>query len=161
MHGYGRTVPAARRDRRGRGRRGPWIRPGRHSPDGVPAACTRRERFDATVERVVADVVARWPQELAGVEFGVEEVPWLDDDWQPERVPTATLVPGASRRPSRVVVYRLPIRARAQRAAGVVSERDLVLAALVDPVAELLGRPPAEVDKTLTGRYPGAAQPSG
>lgn len=134
------------RDRRGRNRRGPWVLPGPHTPEGVPGDRSRRERFDAVVAGVVGELEKRWSAELAGVEFGVEEVPWVDDDWQPERVPLATLVPGRSRRPTRIVVYRLPIRARLVREAIPGGERDLVYAALVNQVAELLGRSPDEID---------------
>jgi hypothetical protein len=134
------------RDRRGRDRRGLWIVPGPHTPDGVPGERSRRERFDAVVAGVVAELEKPWRAELDGVEFGVEEVPWVDDDWQPERVPLATLVPGRSREPTRIVVYRLPIRARLLRDANTARERDLVYAALVDRIAELLGRSPDDVD---------------
>jgi hypothetical protein len=112
----------------------------------VPGERSRRERFDAVVAGVVAELEKRWRAELSGVEFGVEDVPWVDDDWRPERVPLATLVPGRSRRPTRIVVYRLPIRARLLRDPTPTSERDLVYAALVDRIAELLGRFPDEVD---------------
>jgi len=120
--------------------------PGPHTPDGVPGDRSRRERFDAVVAGVVAELEKRWRVELADVEFGLEEVPWVDDDWQPERVPLATLVPGRSHRPTRIVVYRLPIRARLLRDANLTGERDLVYAALVDQIAELLGRSHDEVD---------------
>lgn len=120
--------------------------PGPHTPDGVPGDGSRRERFDAVVAGVIAELERLWRAELDGVEFGVEEVPWVEDDWQPERVPLATLVPGRSRQPTRIVVYRLPIRARLLREASTARERDLVYAALVDRIAELLGRSPDDVD---------------
>jgi hypothetical protein len=120
--------------------------PGPHSPDGVPGERSRRQRFDAVVAGVVAELQKPWRAALDGVEFGVEEVPWVDDDWQPERVPLATLVPGRSGQPTRIVVYRLPIRARLLRQSGPARERDLVYAALVDQIAELLGRSPDDVD---------------
>jgi hypothetical protein len=148
------------RDRRDR-RRSPWILPGPHSPDGVPADRSRRDRFDALVLRAVADLEAWWPTELAEVEFGVEEVPWVDDDWRPDQVPVATLVRGSSRRPARIVVYRLPIRTRVLRAGRPMIERDLVYAALIHQVAELLGRPPHEIDRRPTQATRTAGQPSG
>jgi hypothetical protein len=145
MRDYGGSPPRTR-DRRGRSRRTPWILPGPHSPDGVPATRSRRERFDAIVLGVVADLESRWPHELADVEFGIEEVPWVDDDWRPAQVPLATLVHRSARRRPRIVVYRLPIRVRAARAGDTLDETDLVRAAVVVQVAELLGRPPEEVD---------------
>lgn len=92
---------------------------------------------------------ARWPRDLADVEFGVEDVPWVDDEWWPAEVPLSTLVAHGHRRPARIVVYRLPIQARARRGRG-ESERDLVYAILVVRVSELLGRPTSEVDPRLT-----------
>ncbi|MGH3485725.1 MAG: metallopeptidase family protein [Nocardioidaceae bacterium] len=142
--------PRRSRDRRGRDRGGPSIVPGPHSPDGVPADRSRRERFDALVLRAVADLETWWPAELADVEFGVEEVPWVDDDWRPEQVPVATLVRRSNKRPARIVVYRLPIRARALREARPALERDLVYAALIHQVAELLGRTSDEIDRRPT-----------
>jgi zinicin-like metallopeptidase len=149
------------RDRRERGRGGPWILPGPHSPQGVPADRSRRDRFDALVLSAVAELEAWWPAELAEVEFGVEEVPWVEDDWQPAEVPVATLVHRSSRRPARIVVYRLPIRTRAHRAARPAIERDLVYAALIHQVAELLGRPPHEIDQRPAPAARAVAQPSG
>ena len=150
------------RDRRERRRGGPWIVPGPHTPAGVPAERSRRERFDALVLSVVSELETWWPAELADVEFGVEEVPWVDDDWQPEEVPVATLVRRSSRHPARIVIYRLPIRTRALRASRPALEADLVYAALIHQVAELLDRTPEEIDRR-PAREPTrmAGQPSG
>jgi hypothetical protein len=130
-----RTTHPRIRDRRGRDRRGPTVVPG---PLGVPPTPTRRQRFDGIVLRVVSELQTRWPRELADVEFGVEDVPWLDDEWWPTGVPLATLVPRTSRRPTRIVVYRWPIQARARRDRLGPAEREIVHAALVQQVAELL-----------------------
>ena len=155
-------APRRTRDRRERKRGGPWIVPGPHTPAGVPAERSRRERFDALVLRAVAELETWWPAELAEVEFGIEEVPWVDDDWRPEEVPVATLVRRSSHHPARIVVYRLPIRTRVHRASRPTLESDLVYAALIHQVAELLDRTPAEIDKRPT-RDPArlAGQPSG
>lgn len=99
--------------------------------------------FDAVVAEMVARLDTRWSQELAGVVFGVEEAPWVDDDWHPDAVPLATYVRATGKDPSRVVVYRLPVQRRAR---GRHSVRSLVLDVLVDQVAELMGRRPEEVD---------------
>jgi hypothetical protein len=143
------------RDRRGRDRRDPLAVPGPLTPDGIPRTRTRRERFDATALRVVAEFQARWPSDLANVEFGVEDVPWVDDEWWPADVPLATLAPGTSRRPTRIVVYRLPVQARARRA-RMATEPDLVRAALAERVGELLNRPAAEVDPRTPNPADGA-----
>lgn len=138
---YGRVSRPRIRDRRGRDRRGPPILPGSRD---VPYPRSRRARFDATVVRVVAEFQARWPRELEGVEFGVEDVPWVDDEWWPADVPLATLAPRTAQRPTRIVIYRWPIQSRVRR--GGTAERDIVHAALVERVAELLDRSAAEVD---------------
>lgn len=101
---------------------------------------------------VVSALQANLPRDLEGVEFGVEDVPWVDDEWWPADVPLATLVPRTSRRPARIVVYRLPIRARARRD-RIGDEGDLVHAVVVQRVSELLGRPPADVDPRSGADY--------
>jgi len=107
----------------------------------------RSEEFDAVVAEMVERLERRWPDELADVEFGVEETPWLDDDWHPDRVPLATLARARGPAPTRIVVYRWPVRRRAR---GQQEERRLVFDALVEQVAELLGRSPDEVDPRLS-----------
>jgi hypothetical protein len=131
------------RDRRGRGMRGPLALPGPHSPQGPPLTLSPVAEFDAVVAEMVERLERRWAEELRGVEFGVEEAPWVDDDWHPDSVPLATHVLAEGKRPSRVVVYRLPLR---RRAIGRHHLRALVLDALVDQVAQLLGRTPEEID---------------
>lgn len=139
-------VPVRRgraRERRGRGLRGPLALPGPHSPDGVPLALAPTAEFDAVVAEMVSRLERRWADELRGVEFGVEEAPWVDDDWHPDAVPLGTHVRAEGKQPSRVVVYRLPMR---RRAVGRHHLRALVLDVLVHQVAELLGRRPDEID---------------
>ena len=139
-------VPVRRgraRERRGRGLRGPLALPGPHSPDGLPLVLTPTAEFDAVVAEMVSRLESRWADELRGVEFGVEEAPWVDDDWHPGSVPLGTHVRAEGKQPSRVVVYRLPMR---RRALGRHHLRALVLDVLVHQVAELLGRRPDEID---------------
>ncbi|HEX9034243.1 MAG TPA: peptidase, partial [Streptosporangiaceae bacterium] len=61
-----------RRDRHGRGLRGPL------APIGSPLHRSRAERFDDLVLQAVAQLEPRWDSQLAGVEFAVEEVPASD-----------------------------------------------------------------------------------
>src|SRR5215469_15489545 len=63
------TARVRRRDRHGRGLRGPL------APAGSPLQRSRAERFDDLVLQAVAHLEPRWESELAGVEFAVEEVP--------------------------------------------------------------------------------------
>jgi hypothetical protein len=140
----GRSGP--RRDRHGRGARGPLSLPGPLSPDGVLARPAPARAFDDLVRGAVERLRAHLPGELDAVEFGVEETPVLPDDWT-GAVPLGTSVgrPGGSARgpAARVVVYRLPV---AQRARGRTETAALVLDVLVEEVAELLGRDPDDVD---------------
>ena len=135
-----RTGP--RRDRRGRGSRGAPVLAGPLTPQGVPLVRTRRDRFDALVLDIVADLEARWSDELGPVEVAVEETPLLPDDWSAATVPLASVVRGQDAAP-RLVLFRRPIEARAETASDLSA---LVLTVLVEQVSELLGRRPEDVD---------------
>ena len=155
---------ARRRDRHGRGLRGPLV-PSTVEVAGrvlrVPAAQTRGQRFDDLVLDAVEDLEQRWARELEGVEFAVEDVPAVrldgesgyDDDVVADEtaggaVPLGRLLPGGldpRGRPSapRIVVYRRPLEARAADRADLA---DLVHDVVVDQVARLLQLDPDEVD---------------
>lgn len=84
--------PVRRRDRHGRGLRGSLV------PPGVPLHRTRSQRFDDLVLLAVSQLEPRWEAELAGIEFGVEEIPpVLPDAADPDAVPLARLEPGSAR----------------------------------------------------------------
>ncbi|TQS27360.1 metallopeptidase family protein [Microbispora sp. KK1-11] len=139
-----------RRDRHGRGMRGPL------APSHVPIAKSRGERFDDLVLDAVDRLKPRWGTQLASVEFAVEEVP-----------PAAELVDGPARlssdpiplgraesasgdEPATVVLYRRPLEARAR-------DRDqlgtLVLDVVVEQVASLLGLTPETIDPGYDDRH--------
>ncbi|MFC4910473.1 metallopeptidase family protein [Actinomadura gamaensis] len=125
-----------RRDRHGRGLRGPL------TPARSPISRTRAERFDDLVADEVRRIVQRWGRELAQVEFAVEDVPEAPIPMDGP-VPLGATLPGGGGRPVRVVIYRRPVEARA------ASERDrarLVRDLLVEEVADLLGMSPESVD---------------
>ena len=111
------TASIRRRDRHGRGLRGPLLPP--HLP-------------------------RRWPQ-VGSIQFAVEEVPPSDPaPWEHGVVlgrgfaarPRAGL-------PSRIVVYRRPLASRAQDDAELT---ELVRRVVVEQVALMLGRSPEEID---------------
>lgn len=131
------------RERRGRGPRGPAFLPGPLSPRGVPAARSRRERFDRTVVSVAAELEQRWGEHLGGAQFAVEEIPWLPDDWSADVVPLAALAPATPSTPTRIVLFRRPLEQRAENAADLAA---LVHTVLVEQIAELLGVPVEEID---------------
>jgi predicted Zn-dependent protease with MMP-like domain len=140
-----------RRDRRGRGLRGPL------APAGVPIARTRSERFDDLVLDALDRLDPRWGRELADVELAVEEVPPADnpqaaDSWPAARVPLARLFRAQGKAPgkplARIVLYRRPIEARAP---GRIELAVLVHNVVVEEVAELLGVDPETVDPSYDG----------
>lgn len=135
-------VPAVgqvrRRDRRGRGLRGPLF------PSSLPAYRTRAERFDDVVLDAVERLEHRWGRQLEGTEFAVEEVPPADPaPWEVGGVPLGRYFPADVGLPARIVVYRRPVETRALDDDDL---EDLVREVVVEQVAHLLGRAPDEVD---------------
>ncbi|MBO0804882.1 MAG: metallopeptidase family protein [Nocardiopsaceae bacterium] len=138
-----------RRDRHGRGLRGRLV------PPGIPLYRTRSQQFDDMVLDAVARLEPRWGNELAGIEFAVQEVPDIDnlaDEFG--SLPLARVFPGSpgsgdswgSPRPAtttRIVVYRRPLLARAQDDDEL---SDLVFDVVVEEFAELLGLAPESID---------------
>src|SRR3954451_1390215 len=121
--------PAHRRDRHGRGLRGPLI------PPSLPGWRTRGDRFDDLVLRCVRRLERRWAKLLDGVEFAVEEVPPSDPaPWEHRTVALGRYFPAdpAAGLAHRIVVYRRPVLARAEDAEEMEM---LVRAVLVEQVA--------------------------
>lgn len=132
------VLPARRRDRRGRGPRGPVL------PSGIPAYRTRAERFDDLVLHAVARLERRWASQLDGTEFAVEDVPPSNPaPWERGGVPLGRYFPADVGLAARIVVYRRPVETRAVDAADL---DDLVRDVVVEQVAHLLARSPDEVD---------------
>ncbi|AXI77818.1 metallopeptidase family protein [Peterkaempfera bronchialis] len=131
-----------RRDRHGRGLRGPL------APPQVPITLSRAEVFDDFVRDSVDRLERRWPQ-LNEVDFAVQEVPWPPTPPEEvgalgDAVPLGRLIPAADKDGrTQIVVFRRPVEIRAksrdERAALV---HDIV----VEQVAELLGLSPDTVD---------------
>jgi predicted Zn-dependent protease with MMP-like domain len=137
--------PPRRRDRRGRGIRGPL------APAGVPLHRTRGEEFDELVMDAVEELEEHWAAEIAGLEFAVEDVPpapssGFDPDVVVDRgVPLGRLFRQGLQeiRQPVIVVYRRPIEARA---VDLDDRADLVFMVVVDLAAEFLGRDVDEID---------------
>ncbi|MGQ0845334.1 MAG: metallopeptidase family protein [Sporichthyaceae bacterium] len=136
-----RTRPAnrPRRDRRSRGLRGPL------APPDSPLARSRADRFADLVLDSVERLERRWSNELADVEFAVENVPPVDRPLDPinNSIPLSRLYPGSAGHSPRIVLYRRPIEARATGRAELTA---LVHDLVVEQVAELLGVEPETVD---------------
>ncbi len=132
-----RRAGAPRRDRRGRGRRGPLAWP------AVPSMGTRREAFDD----LVLESASRLERHLSGkaeAEFAVEDIPPSDPaPWEAEGIPLGRLFPAEGKLPARVVVYRRPVESRARDGRELAA---IVHDVVVEQVAALLGVEPAELD---------------
>ncbi|GHE76840.1 hypothetical protein GCM10018785_51370 [Streptomyces longispororuber] len=130
-----------RRDRHGRGMRGPV------APPQVPLSASRAEAFTDLVQDSVERLERRWPQ-LNDIDFLVLEVPptvggAADGEWSAEGVPLGGTVTASEGRPARVVVYRRPVEIRTK---GRDERAALVHEVVVEQVAELLGLSPESVD---------------
>lgn len=128
------------RDRRGRGMRGPGVRP---MVPGRPELRTARERFDDLALDIVTDIDARWQDRLGLVEYAVEDTPQIPDDWSSGTVPLSSLVRGSGGTPTRLVLFRRPIEHRCESRADLEA---MVLTVVVEQVAELLGIDADQVD---------------
>ncbi len=136
-----------RRDRHGRGLRGPV------APTTVPIAQSPAEAFDLAVLDAVEHIQAHGVTEIEGIEFAVEDVPTITDGSGPAEadvledanVPLARVYPRGLAGITRpvVVLYRRPLESRAFDPEDLA---DIVHEVIVDRVAHLLGRNPADID---------------
>ena len=142
-----------RRDRRGRGLRRPL------APASLPLSRTPAEAFDELVLDAVAHLAPQWGEQLADVEFAVEDVPEVlgpeaaDIGYDAEVVDDALIPLGrvlaaeatATGRPM-IVLYRRPLESRAFDPDDLA---ELVLEVVVDRLAYLLGVDPDEIDPPI------------
>lgn len=132
------------RERHGRGARGPAVVPLRPGYSGLPRRRTQRERFDEMVLAIVTEIDERWQDRLGLVEYAVEDVPVLPEDWDERSVPLASLVRGSRTTPTRLVLFRRPLELRAPTRADLEA---LVLTVVVEQVADLLNVSPSVIDE--------------
>lgn len=131
------AVPAVprRRDRRGRGLRGPLAWP------PVPAMASRSARFDELVLDAVQHIEQRLGRELADLEIAVEDVPPTDPAPWESGIALGRLFPAEGSLPAKVVVYRRPVEARAQDDDVASLVHDVV----AEQIAGLLGMDPEDL----------------
>jgi predicted Zn-dependent protease with MMP-like domain len=135
-----------RRDRHGRGLRGQLV------PPGIPIYRSRSQQFDDIVLEAVARLEPRWENELADVEFAVQEVPDADTDID-EGVPLARVVRSSGdasdpQNPAtgpRIVLFRRPLLARAEDEDEL---SELIFDVIVEEFADILGVDPETIDPT-------------
>jgi predicted Zn-dependent protease with MMP-like domain len=128
-----------RRDRRGRGIRGPL------APSAVPLSRTRAAAFDELVLDAVEHLEHRWADAMSQLQFAVEDVPPVELLGRNtiEPVPLGAWFAAAGGRPGQIVIYRRPIEARST---GLEELAELVHDVVVEKVAEVLGLEPEAVD---------------
>lgn len=125
-----------RRERHGRGLRGPLALPNPLTGAPVPLRSRpqRAEYFTACVSQAVGRVSANCPQALIGIDVGVEDVPAAVSGWSRDRVPLAAAVGREPDRNGQVVLYRRPLEHRARTRKGL---RILVFRTLVEQLHAL------------------------
>ena len=126
---------STRRDRRGRGLRGPLAWP------AVPVMTTRQERFDDLVLEAAERLEERLGKPL-GLELAVEEVPPSDPAPWEHGVALGRLFPAERGVSARLVVYRRPL---VHRAADDDELAALVSEVVTEQVARMLGKDPDDL----------------
>lgn len=136
---------SSRRDRHGRGLRGPLVLPNRLGVRRAvpPRPATRVAFFDDAVDAAVERVARQCPDALVGIVVGVEDVPHVDPSWAHGRVPLASAVEATTVRDAQVVLYRRPLEHRAASRRGL---RILVYRTVVEQLSALTGRSVDEID---------------
>lgn len=139
-----RCAPRARRTKVYRNRHG-RSRGGILVPAVLPRYRTRRERFDDLVVQEIRSLVSCYSP-LTAIQFGVEDVPPSDPaPWEHDSVVLGRSF-GADPRhnlPAQVVLYRLPLMARART---VDDLRDIIHAVVLEESSQLLGKHPEDID---------------
>jgi hypothetical protein len=143
-------MSSRRRDRHGRGLRGPLALANPYSslPARPARPSTKADLFNETVQDAVERVARQCPDALVGVTFGVEDVPYLETAWSGDQVPLAAAVEGDADHLSQVVVYRRPLEHRAATRRGL---HILVYRTIVEQLSALTGRSVSEIDPDGAG----------
>ena len=136
---------AHRRERHGRGLRGPLALP---TPlTGEPVRLRSRpqstEFFTSCVSGSLGRVSASCPRALAQIDVGVEDVPVVAGPWSRDRVPLAAAIGPEPSKHGQVVLYRRPLEHRARTRRGL---RILVFRTLVEQLHALTEIPMEELD---------------
>lgn len=124
-----------RRDRHGRGIRGPLAAP--TSPAQLERGRNRQDFFSQCVRNAIAAVLAHDPHALDEIVVGVEEVPYLTSRWSGDRVPLSAGLEATRKQRARVVLYERPIEHRANSPASL---QELIHRTFIEQLATLSGR---------------------
>lgn len=138
-------MSSRRRDRHGRGLRGPLALPNTlvRRPANPPRPATPGEAFHEAVHDAIERVARHCPEALVDVAIGIEDVPVLPLAWTGAQVPLALAVEATADHPGHLVVYRRPLEHRAHSRRGL---QVLVHRTVVEQLAALTGRTVDELD---------------
>lgn len=142
-----------RRDRHGRGVRGPLALPNplTQSAMRVTGRQSATEFFIAAVTESVQRLMQTSPDALTGVDIGVEDVPSSAFDWALlDRVPLAAAIEATPTRAARIVIFRRPLERRASDREDL---KDLVHVTLVEQLSALTGRSMHDLDPEVDDDY--------
>lgn len=134
------------RDRRSRGLRSPLL------PQSVPAWTSRADEFDSVVIDALAEIDAKWHDQLRDLNIAVDDVPrmlpidptsvqWPAEVSADRAVPLARLIPAAVDNAgnwtrAQIVVFRRPLEIRSNDRYDLA---DLVREVLIEQIATYLG----------------------
>jgi len=109
-------------------------------PGALPAAKSRTERFDHQVSQSVSLLEDIYGKTIAGVEFGVEDVPPSSPAWwESGAVPLGRYFPADAGLPHRIVIYRRPIITRTFSPAH---QFELITQVLIEQIVHMTGKEP-------------------
>jgi len=143
-------VSNQRRDRHGRGLRGPLARSNALTAQVAqpPRPASKADFFNDAVQGALDRIGRQCPDALVGITVGIEDVPPVDGGWPADRVPLAAALEGTVDRPGQVVIYRRPLEHRAMTRRGL---RILAYRTIVEQLSALTGRSVSEIDPDGAG----------
>lgn len=137
----GRGFMARRRNRHGRGRRGPIL------DARLPGARTREEFFEDLLIESAERLADRWGSRVTAIDFRLMLVPSAKVlarvAAEGSKIPWATNRSGRPGRPERITVYRRPLEQAAQVPAELP---ELVHMAVIEQLADLWAMDPQDID---------------
>lgn len=134
-----------RRDRHGRGLRGPLASANLLTGRPVPIRQRTRgsEFFVECLQSSVTRTAQTCPRALIGVDVGFEDVPSNLQVWQSSQIPLAAAIPATTGGNAQVVLFRRPLE---QRAPSRGELRSLVRRTLAEQLSALTGIGLEELD---------------
>lgn len=140
--GSTRTFAERKRNRHGRGRRGPLLL----AP--LPGARTRADRFEDLLIESAERLADRWGDRVTSIDFRIMLVPGSrvlqDAQSAGTRIPWATNRSARQQRPARITLYRRTIEQACVHAPELLPE--LIHISIVEQLADLWAMDPQSID---------------